>query len=202
MITETARPRRQAVSQRGQWARRGGGPGRLAAAVPLLGLVALLGLLLVTAALKPLGYNSYVIYGSSMEPTIKVGSLILARPAEVDGLEVGDIIAFQSPGNGVTVTHRIVAVREENGQHYFQTKGDASNGGDPQEVRLEDGVQELAYDLPYLGYFVHFAKSTMGMILLLVLPAAGLLALHWTENRQAAADDPQTVRQERTLGKG
>jgi signal peptidase len=161
--------------------------------VPLLGLVALLGLLLVTAALKPLGYDSYVIYGSSMEPTIKVGSLILAKPAEVDGLEVGDIIAFQSPGNGVTVTHRIVAVREENGQHYFQTKGDASNGGDPQEVRLEDGVQELAYDLPYLGYFVHFAKSTMGMILLLVLPAAGLLALHWTKNREAGANNQETV---------
>ena len=191
MITETARPEGLAGSRREHWARRAAG--RLAAALALLCLVALLALLLVTAALKPLGYNSYVIYGSSMEPTIKVGSLILAKPAAVDRLEVGDIIAFRSPGNGVTVTHRIVGVREENGQHYFRTKGDASNGGDPQEVRLEDGVQELAFDLPYLGYFVHFAKSTLGMILLLVMPAVGLLALRWTKNDEAGASNQQTA---------
>ncbi|MDP2674684.1 MAG: signal peptidase I [Dehalococcoidia bacterium] len=191
MITETATPEGLAGSRREHWAR---WAGRLGGALAFLVVGGLVGLLLLTAVMPRLsGYQTYVIYGSSMEPTIKVGSLILAKPAEVDGLEVGDIIAFQSPGNGVTVTHRIVGVREENGQHYFRTKGDASNGGDPQEVRLEDGVQELAYDLPYLGYFLHFAKSTTGMILLLVLPAAGLLALHWTKNREAGANNQETV---------
>jgi len=190
MIGETARSETRA-SGLGRWAR---WAGRLSGALAVLVVGGLVGLLLLTAVMPRLsGYQTYVIYGSSMEPTIKVGSLILAKPAQVDGLEVGDIIAFQSPGNGVTVTHRIVGVREENGQHYFRTKGDASNGGDPQEVRLEDGVQELAYDLPYLGYFVHFAKSTMGMILLLVLPAAGLLALHWTKSREAGANNQETV---------
>ena len=191
MITETARPETHAGGRRRRWTR---GAGRLASALASLGVLGLLGLLLATAAAPRIwGYQTYVIYGSSMEPTIKLGSLIVAEPANVDDLQVGDIIVFHSPSNGTTVTHRIVGIREEDGQRYFQTKGDASNGGDPLEVSLENGVQQVAYDLPYLGYFVDFANSTLGIVLLLVLPALGLLGLHWTKSREAAATDREAA---------
>ncbi|HLE82307.1 MAG TPA: signal peptidase I [Dehalococcoidia bacterium] len=191
MITETARPETQAGGRRRRWIR---GAGRLASALASLGVLGLLGLLLATAAAPRIwGYQTYVIYGSSMEPTIKLGSLVVAEPANVDDLQVGDIIVFRSPSNGTTVTHRIVGIREEDDQRYFQTKGDASNGGDPLEVSLENGVQQVAYDLPYLGYFVDFANSTLGIVLLLVLPALGLLGLHWTKSREAAATDREAA---------
>jgi signal peptidase len=181
MISETARPEIQAGGRKRTWAR---GAGRLAARVAFLGVLGLLGLVLVTAAVPRLwGYQTYVIYGSSMEPTIKLGSLIVAEPVATGDLQVGDIIVFRSPGNGMTVTHRITGVREEDGQRYFQTKGDASNGGDPLEVTLENGVQQVAYDLPYVGYFVDFAGSMLGIVLLLVLPAAGLLVSYWSKHR-------------------
>ncbi len=154
--------------------------------------MALLGTLLVAALPSLWGYQSYVIYGSSMEPAIKLGSLVVAKPVKVDDLQVGDIVVFRSPGNGVTLTHRIVEVREEDGQRHFLTKGDASNDGDTVEVSLEDGVRQVAYHVPYLGYFVHFARSTIGIILLIALPALGLLALQLTNGRgprqQAAAE--------------
>ena len=196
MISETARPEIQGGGRQRMWAR---GAARLATRLAFLGVLGLLGLVLVTAAVPRLwGYQTYVIYGSSMEPTIKLGSLIVAEPVATEDLQVGDIVVFRSPGNGTTVTHRISGVREEDGQRYFQTKGDASNGGDPLEVTLENGVQQVAYDLPYVGYFVDFAGSTLGIVLLLVLPAAGLLVSYWSKRRgpqpqaEAAEGSPES----------
>lgn len=183
MISETARPETHAGGRRQRWTR---GAGRLAGVLASLSVLGLMGLLLVNAAAPRLwGYQTYVIYGSSMEPTIKLGSFILAKQVEADYLQVGDIIVFRG-ANETTVTHRITGIREEDGHRFFLTKGDASNGSDPLETHLEGGVHRLAYHVPYLGYFVDFAKSTTGVILLVALPALGLMALHLTNSRERA----------------
>jgi len=140
--------------------------------------LALLASLLTVAATNLLGYNNYVIYSGSMEPTVKVGSLLLTRPADVEDLQVGDVITYRSPGNHTTLTHRIVSIRQQDGERVFKTKGDASLEPDPREVILRGQVSKMAFDIPYLGYVVDFAKSTQGVVLLLVVPAAGLLLIH------------------------
>jgi len=141
-----------------------------------LSLTLLASLLTVTAT-SLLGYSSYVIYSGSMEPAVKVGSLLLSRPVNVDDLRVGDVITYRSPGNHTTLTHRIVDMRQQDGEWVFQTKGDASLGPDPQEVILRGQVSRMVFDIPYLGYVVDFARSTPGIVLLLLVPAAGLLAI-------------------------
>jgi len=140
--------------------------------------LALLASLLTVAATNLLGYNNYVIYSGSMEPTVKVGSLLLTRPADVEDLQVGDVITYRSPGNHTTLTHRIVSIRQQDGQRVFTTKGDASLEPDPREIILRGQVSKMAFDIPYLGYVVDFAKSTQGVVLLLVVPAAGLVLIH------------------------
>ncbi len=186
MISETARSDTQVGGRQRSWTQ---WAGRLARLLVIIGTLALLGTLLAAAAVPRLwGYQTYVIYGSSMEPAIKLGSLIVTKPAKVDDLQVGDIIAFRS-GNETTVTHRISEIREEDGHRFFLTKGDASNGADPLETQLDGEVNRLAYHVPYLGYFVDFAKSTPGIILLVALPALGLLALHLTNSRERTAKD-------------
>src|SRR3970040_556763 len=98
---------------------------RFGQAVALMTLVAclgLVGLLLFVAIPNLWGVNSFVIYSSSMEPTIKVGSLIRAGPVDVDQVQVSDIIVFRTPSDpNTTITHRVVGVREEDGVRYFQT---------------------------------------------------------------------------------
>ena len=184
MISQTAGPQPHAPERRWRWARV---PGRLALLLVMLGAGALLLALVVTAAARLWGYETYVIYGSSMEPTIKVGSLIAAKPANVDDLQVGDIVVFRSPGNGSTMIHRIVGIRDDGGQRRFETKGDASNGADPLEISLGNGTRRVVLDLPYLGYIVHFARSAMGIILLVVIPAMGLLVLQLTQGKPEEA---------------
>jgi len=138
----------------------------------------LLASLLTVMATNLMGYDSYVIYSGSMGPTVKVGSLLLTRPVDVDALRVGDVITYRSPGNHTTLTHRIVSMRQEKGDWVFKTKGDASPGPDPQEVILRGQVSKMVFDIPYLGYVVDFARSIQGVLLLLVVPAAGLLLIY------------------------
>ena len=149
------------------------GGGYLAFALSL----ALLGLLLAVAVLKFFGYQSFVIYSGSMEPTVKVGSLLLTRPVDVEDLRVGDVITYRSPGNHTTLTHRIVSIRQEDGDWVFQTKGDANPEPDPREVILRGQVTKMAFGIPYLGYVVDFARSTAGIALFLLVPAAGLVLI-------------------------
>jgi signal peptidase len=140
--------------------------------------LALLGSLLTVAATNLLGYESYVIYSDSMNPTVKVGSLLLTRPVDVEDLRVGDVITYRSPGNHTTLTHRIVSIRQQDGERIFKTKGDASLEPDPRELILRGRVSKMAFDIPYLGYVLDFAKSIQGVALLLLLPAAGLVLIH------------------------
>ncbi len=191
MISETARPETPAGGRGRRWTE---WAARLAALLALLGVLALLGLLLATIAAPRLwGYQTYVIYGASMDPTVKVGSLIVAKSVSADDLEVGDVITFRSRGSETTVTHRITGIRHEDGQRHFLTKGDASNGADALETQLDGEASRLAYHLPYLGYVVHFARSPLGIILLVALPAIGLLALQLTNGRQGAGKDREAA---------
>jgi signal peptidase len=106
---------------------------------------------------------------------------------DVEDLRVGDVITYRSPGNHTTLTHRIVDMRQENGEWVFKTKGDASLGPDPSEVILRGQVTKMVFDIPYLGYVVDFARSTPGIVLLLLVPAAGLLAIQGQKTWRARA---------------
>jgi len=149
--------------------------------------LALLGSLLTVAATNLLGYQNFVIYSGSMEPTVGVGSLLLTRPADVEDLQVGDVITYRSPGNHTTLTHRIVGIRQQDGEWVFKTKGDASLEADPREVILRGQVSKMAFDIPYLGYVVDFAKSIQGIVLLLLVPAAGLALMQASKTWRARA---------------
>ncbi len=151
--------------------------------------LALLGLLLAVAVPKFFGYDSFVIYSGSMEPTVKVGSLLVTKPVAAENLQVGDVIVFRHPENpDTTITHRIAGIREENGERIFTTKGDASANPDPREVHLQGQVGKMAYTIPYLGYLVDFIKTKEGALIFLVAPALGLGLMHlWRERKKRQA---------------
>jgi signal peptidase len=165
-----------------RWFQRAGAAARLAALLAVLAAAA------VIIASRLLGYGTYVIYGSSMEPAIPVGSLVVAAPADPEGLEVGDVVVFNSPSNGVRVTHRIVDIVEQGDSRYIRTKGDASPGDDPLQLDARAGVRQVVFHVPYLGYLVNFAKSPLGILLLVVAPALALLALNLRGGRPAAGE--------------
>ena len=68
-----------------------------------------------------------------------------------NGIEVGDIIVYNIPSQGIPIIHRVVA---ENGDGTYQTKGDHNPGQNNYETSISaDQIRGKAiFVIPYLGY--------------------------------------------------
>ncbi|SEB79694.1 signal peptidase I [Paenibacillus sp. GP183] len=136
---------------------------------------------------KILGLNVYAVLSGSMEPSIQVGSIILEKPnVNANSLKVGDVITFKASqdefggqnndGSAILITHRIQAIKSLNGKLAFQTKGDSNDGPDAQLVQPANIIgQYNNIMIPYLGYYLNFMKTKLGIALLLILPGALLI---------------------------
>ena len=92
----------------------------------IVSLALLAGLWLVLAPLQVGGSTSYVlITGTSMEPGLHAGNLVLARAQR--SYAVGDAVLYRSSTLGRPVLHRILAIQD--GRYSF--KGDNNNFVDP-----------------------------------------------------------------------
>jgi signal peptidase I len=162
------------------WFRRMLGGSQAIIAVVLLVLV--LALLAGTAP-SIFGYESFVVYGGSMEPAIRLGDLAVVGPVRPDLLKAGDIITYRDPDNvNLVVTHRIVSVSQDDASNMsFQTKGDANQSADTLKVGKGGLLGKVAYSVPRIGYLVDFSKRTEGKILLVVIPGL-LLGLDYLFN--------------------
>lgn len=127
-------------------------------------------LLAVIFSFLPLknNYKLLVVKSGSMEPEIHTGSLILIKP--VNEYSVGDVITRKTEEKMTTITHRIIEKKEIDGKAVFVTKGDANNVSDGEKVTQESIVGKVFFNIPYLGYLVNFAKTTQGLILIVIIP--------------------------------
>lgn len=125
---------------------------------------------------KIFGYQLKTVLSGSMEPTFKTGSIIAVKPIENNmNLKKSDIITFLQPDKTI-VTHRIVEVIKNGEQTLYQTKGDNNKGVDGQPVLAQNVIGKYSdFTIPYIGYFIDFAKSSKGTAILLIIPGVLLL---------------------------
>jgi len=119
------------------------------------------------------------VQSGSMEPGIKIGSIILVSPLNLFPAVVspvagpkykeGEIISYLSGKE--TFTHRVVSVEKSNDQFLYLTKGDANRAVDRELVEEKQITGKVFLSLPFLGYLVAFTKTQMGFILLMIIPA-------------------------------
>lgn len=124
------------------------------------------------------GQRMFVVMSGSMEPKIHTGSVIFDNPnVQISSLKVGDIITFKPPTNpNILITHRIYRIVKQNGQEGFMTKGDANAIQDGWIVPANNVV--ATYDhftIPYLGYYLDFIRTKMGLAMVLIIPGAFLI---------------------------
>ncbi len=101
-----------------------------------------------------------------MEPEISVGSLAVIVPAE--NLEVGDVITFEK--KDALVTHRIVSIDNSS----LITAGDANDAPDKDPVERSRVVGELFLAIPFLGFFIEFIQTSLGLTVFIFI---GLLII-------------------------
>lgn len=136
-----------------------------------LGVIILVALLLIFSTFNiPGNYKVLTVVSGSMEPKIKLGSVVVVKP--VQDYKIGDVITFGPYSKKVSpITHRIYDIRVVNGQPVYITKGDANNALDSREVQKKEILGKVLFSVPYLGYAVDFVKKPLGFALIIIVPA-------------------------------
>ncbi len=128
----------------------------------------------VVGALSMRGTMPFMpIFGSSMEPTLHTGSLILIEPVLANQVQVGDIIVYNVPplirehySYPLVVAHRVIRVTTDRG-FAFRTKGD-NTGEDPFTIMPWDLRGRVGSEIPYLGLPLLFMQSQQGLIFIII----------------------------------
>jgi signal peptidase len=129
----------------------------------------------LTAFGLPSGIRLFVVVSGSMKPSILPGSVVVTKEQKV--YSTGQVVTFKSDF-GVDVknpkyliTHRILRVDDKSGVPYFITKGDANENEDLKPVNSNLVLGRVLFSIPFLGYPVTFAKTQIGFILMIIIPA-------------------------------
>lgn len=138
----------------------------------VIGFIVLVALLLIVSTFPITGnYKIMTVISGSMEPAIKMGSVVVVKPAS--DYKIGDIITFgPATKTKAPTTHRIYDIKVADGNPVYITKGDANNSPDTKEIQKKDVIGKVLFDVPYVGYAVDFAKKPIGFSLIIIVPAA------------------------------
>jgi signal peptidase len=139
-----------------------------------------LGLLAITVGPRFLPYQALVVRSGSMAPTIPTGSVVFYRKIAAADVKVGNVIAFNRPGDASErVTHRVDSIGTGPTGRYFVTKGDANGAPDDWRVPAVGDGWLARFHVPVVGYALYDLQSGLARLLLLVVPAflLGLITL-------------------------
>jgi signal peptidase len=141
------------------------------------GLVAI-GLFAITIGPRFLPYQALIVRSGSMAPTIPTGSVVFYTKKDASKVQVGNVIVFSRPGvPNEKVTHRVVKIGTSGTGRYFLTKGDANGAPDDWRVPAVGTGWIARFHVPVVGYALVDLQSTIGRLLLLIIPALALGAI-------------------------
>ncbi len=117
-------------------------------------------------------YNTFSIQTNSMEPVINVGDVVITKTIDPEGIEIGDIIAFNvdisNDGKDDVVVHYIDEIKIHNNQLIFKTKPHISDEQDSWTIEEHDIIGIYMYQINSIGRILLFAQSWVGRVVILV----------------------------------
>lgn len=136
------------------------------------------------------GLKSYVIVSPSMNPTYKVGDIIIVRNVKCDQIQVEDVICYQGMSGdfaGKIITHRVKNIATENGRKIFYTKGDANTGEDP--AIYEEQVYGVVVYRPFiLSMISRLMRHFWGFFLCILIPLSLLFMAEFTDLKKLISE--------------
>ena len=138
-------------------------------------IVIIAGLLIISIFPITGNIKFMVVQSGSMEPAIKMGSIVMVKP--VEEYKIGDIITFDLSASGIGyITHRIYDIKVVEGEVSYITKGDDNNAPDLREILRREITGKVLLSIPYVGYAVDFAKKPLGFALIILIPATVIIS--------------------------
>lgn len=118
------------------------------------------------------GFTPLTVATNSMSPTFTDKDLIIIKKVDPSELKEGDIITFHTiiENQYALNTHRISKVTDNGSNTVFNTKGDNNPIEDNKIISAGDIVGKYVFKIPYLGSFMKFLSSTIGFLVVIILP--------------------------------
>jgi len=119
------------------------------------------------------------VASGSMSPALEAGDLVIVQGVSPTKIQVGDIIVFNPPQDGLTV-HRVTRIQTlSNGTIQFKTKGDANPDEDLYWISEQNVHGRVLYRIPYVGWLA--LDPTIPIIIIAIII---IIILLWPENRR------------------
>ena len=121
------------------------------------------------------GYKAFICRSDSMKATdFASGDLVFVKEVSPATIKVGDIISYRSEDPdtfGETFTHKVRSLTAtEDGQPAFITYGTTTGVDDELPVKYTQFQGLYKFDIPKLGTFFSFLKTTPGYFICIFLP--------------------------------
>lgn len=117
----------------------------------------------------------YTIVSGSMEPNIKVYDVVISKKVKnPKDIKVGDVITFissSSVSKGMTVTHRVIEVKQDANGVSYRTKGDNNLSPDTAPAEFKNVIGKVILRVPQLGRVQTFISTQGGWLIVIVIPA-------------------------------
>lgn len=138
--------------------------------VVLAALIALS--IFVILYLKLTNTKVFTLVSTSMEPSLKEGSLLFNKTVAFDNIEIGDIITYKVKNSDIYITHRVSEIDDINKR--ILCKGDANDNVDDSFIDYDQYKGTLKFFIPFAGSLVMFMHGAFGKVLGLII-VCGLL---------------------------
>ena len=121
------------------------------------------------------GFKAFIVLSDSMSKTdFDAGDLVLVKEVDPSTLKEGDIIAYTSQNTsnyGETVTHKIRKLTTDaSGELGFITYGTTTDTDDETVVTYPYVLGKYKTNIPKVGRFFMFLKTTPGYIVCILIP--------------------------------
>ena len=126
-----------------------------------------------------------VVSSGSMIPTLNVGDIIVVEGTNPSTVTVGTIIIFHSPYDYPTaIVHRVIAIDDQGGQEFFETKGDNNAVADGWRVPAANLIGIYVLKIPYIGLLSLELRGPLGWILIALLVML-IIAMEYDDSKKA-----------------
>jgi signal peptidase len=128
-----------------------------------------------------------VVSSGSMIPTLNVGDIIIVRGVDPSTVTTGMIIIFHSPYDYSTpIVHRVIAIDNEGGQMFFETKGDNNPVADGWRVPAANLIGAYVAKIPYIGLLSLELRGPLGWILIALLVML-IITMEYDESKKTGS---------------
>lgn len=117
----------------------------------------------------------YTIISPSMTPNINVRDVVVTlKVKSPEEIKKGDVITFISTSSitrGMTITHRVIDIGEDENGVTYTTKGDNNLSPDTAPAKYDNVIGKVVLRIPQLGRVQSLLAGKGGWLVAIVIPA-------------------------------